>query len=247
VIAPVVDIADVSKGYGGLRPLRIQRLTVSAGDHVALIGLDQPMAEVFVSLVTGAALPDRGLVTIFGQSTAAIVDGADWLSVVDRFGIITERAVLLDGLTVLQNLAVPFTLDIDPLHDEIASRAASLADEVGLPAAGWDKPVAALDPASRVRVRLARALALDPAVMLLDHATAFVDRDQIAPLGQSIRRVAASRGAAIVAVTADPAFASAVADRVLTLDAASGRLAPRRGSRWFGRPGLTGFLLGCDV
>jgi ABC-type polar amino acid transport system ATPase subunit len=235
VIAPVLELADVSKRYGGLRPLRIQRLTVSARDHVALVGLDQPMAEVFVNLVTGATLPDRGHVAVFGRSTGAIVDGAEWLTVVDRFGIVSERAVLLDGLTVLQNLAVPFTLDIEPLPDEVAARAAGLAAEVGLPAPEWEKPVAALDARSRARVRLARALALDPAVILLEHATASVDRDQAVPLGERIRLVAARRGAAIVAVTADPVFARAVADRVLTLDAATGRLAPGRGSRWVGR------------
>jgi len=235
VIAPALDLTDVSKDYGGLRPLRIQRLTVSAREHVALVGLDQPMAEVFVNLVTGATLPDRGQVAVFGQSTGAIVDGAEWLRVVDRFGIVTERAVLLEGLTVLQNLAVPFTLDIDPLPDEVAARAASLAAEVGLPAPECENLVAALDAGSRARVRLARALALDPAVILLEHATASVDRDQVVPFAERIRRVAARRGAAIVAVTADPVFASAVADRVLTLDAATGRLAPRRGSGWFGR------------
>jgi ABC-type transporter Mla maintaining outer membrane lipid asymmetry ATPase subunit MlaF len=201
VIAPVLDLADVSMSYGGLRPLRIQRLTVSACEHVALIGLDQPMAEVFVNLVTGATLPERGQVTVFGQSTAAIVDGADWLALVDRFGIVSERAVLLDALTVLQNLAVPFTLDIEPL------------------------------PA---RVRLARGLALDPEVMLLEHVSASVDRDQIGPLGERIRLVAARRGAAVLAMTADRAFASAVASRVLILEPATGRLAPRRGSWWFG-------------
>ncbi len=176
---------------------------------------------------------------MFGQSTGAIVDGAEWLKVVDRFGIVTGRAVLLDGLTVLQNLAVPFTLDIEPLSDEVAVRAASLAAEVGLPAPEWEKLVAALDATSRARVRLARgAGALDPAVILLEHATASVDRAQAGvPFGERILRIAARRGAAIVAVTADPVFASAVADRVLTLDAATGRLSPPRGRGWFGRLG----------
>ncbi len=47
MIAPALDLTDVSKNYGGLRPLRIQRLTVSAREQVALVGMDQPMAEVF--------------------------------------------------------------------------------------------------------------------------------------------------------------------------------------------------------
>jgi ABC-type polar amino acid transport system ATPase subunit len=82
---------------------------------------------------------------------------------------------------------------------------------------------------------MARALALDPPVILLDHATATLDRGDVVPIGKHLRAVASRRGAAIVAVTADQVFAAAVAGRVLTLDAATGRLAASRGSGWFGR------------
>ena len=233
--APALDLAGVSKDYGGLRPLRIQRLTVSSGEHVALVGFDRPMAEVFMNLVTGASLPERGDVKVFGRPTAAIADSAEWLTVVDRFGIVTERAVLLDALTVLQNLAVPFTLDIEPLPDDVARRAADLARELDLPSSQWDKPVGALDAAARTRLRIARALALDPPVILLDHPTATLDRDEVVPIGEQLRSIATRRGAAIVAVTADQAFAAAVARRVLTLDAGTGRLSESCRSRWFGR------------
>ena len=228
---PLLELAGVSKDYRGLRPLRIEQLSVAGHERVALLGLDQPMAEVFVNLVTGTALPDRGDVRVFGRSTAAIVDSDEWLKVVDRFGIVSERAVLLEALTVLQNLAVPFTLDIDPLPPDAADRAARLAGEARLSAADWEKPVAALDGASRARVRLARALALDPALLLLEHPTTAVDREQVVGLAECIRSVAAARGVAVVALTADRVFASAVAGRVLTLDPATGRL---NGRGWFG-------------
>lgn len=233
--APVLELAGVSKSYGGLRPLRIQQLTVAAGEHVALMGLDQPMSEVFINLVTGASLPEHGDVKVFGQPTAAIADSAEWLTVVDRFGIVTERAVLLDSLTLLQNLAVPLTLDIEPLPDDVASRAAGLARELDIPSSQWKQPVGALDGAARVRARIARALALDPPVILLDHLTASLDRDNVVPIGEHLRSIAIRRGAAIVAVTADQAFADAVASRVLILDAATGRLSGSRRSGWFGR------------
>ena len=110
LVPPVLAIAGVSKNFGGLRPLRLQELTVDAGEQVALVGFDQPSAEVFVNLVTGATLPDAGTISLFGRPTADIVDSADWLAVVDRFGIVSARAVLLDQLTVIQNLAMPFTL-----------------------------------------------------------------------------------------------------------------------------------------
>ena len=119
--AAVLEFAGVSKNYGGLRPLRIAELRVPAGDRVAILGFDQPTAEVFVNLATGATLPEAGDVSIFGLPTRKIEDSADWLATVDRFGIVSERAVLLDALTVIQNLAMPFTLEIEPPPDAVRS------------------------------------------------------------------------------------------------------------------------------
>ena len=232
---PALELSGVSKSYGGLRPLRIHQLTVAAAEHVALIGLDQPMAEVFMNLVTGASLPERGDVNVFGRATTAIADSDEWLAVVDRFGIVTERAVFLEALTLLQNLAVPLTLEIEPMAADVASRTAGLARELAISPSLWEQPVGNLDPATRTRARVARALALDPSILLLDHPTAALDRADVVPIGEQVRSVATSRGAAIVAVTADQIFAAAVAARVLTLDAATGRLTESRRSRWFGR------------
>ena len=231
---PVLEISDVARDYRGLRPLRIERLAVGAGESIAILGLDQVTAEVFVNLVTGATLPDRGEVKVFGRSTAAIADSVEWLTVVDRFGIVSERAVLLDGLSVIQNLAMPFTLEIEPPPEDVRVRAEALAREVGVPEASWTAPMAQLDGSMWIRVRLGRAMALDPAILLLEHVSASARPGASASLGAEMRAVAARRGLAIVAATADEAFARAVADRVLTLDPASGRLAERsRG--WFRR------------
>jgi len=235
VTPPVVEIAGVSKGFGGLRPLRLQELTVAPGEHLALVGFDQPSAEVFINLVTGATLPDAGTISLFGRSTAAIADSADWLAVVDRFGIVSTRAVLLDQLSVIQNLAMPFTLEIEPPADDIRDRAERLAADVGLPAAVWTNAVSTLDEAARARIRLARALALDPGVLLLEHASAGLDRRTAASFGAAVRAIATRRGVASIAVTADEAFASAVASRVLTWEPATGRLTAGRGRGWFRR------------
>jgi ABC-type transporter Mla maintaining outer membrane lipid asymmetry ATPase subunit MlaF len=224
----------VSKDYRGLRPLRIVQLSVGAGEPVAILGLDHVTAEVFVNLATGATLPDRGDVKVFSRSTAAIADSAEWLAVVDRFGIVSERAVLLDGLSVIQNLAMPFTLEIEPPPDDVLVRAEALAREVGVPEASWRSPMAQLDAAAWLRVRLGRAIALDPGILLLEHVSASLGGAASAALGAEIRAVAARRGLAIVAATADAAFAHAVAARVLALDPASGRLTERRRG-WFRR------------
>jgi ABC-type lipoprotein export system ATPase subunit len=230
---PVLELTGVSRDYRGLRPLRIERLAVAAGEHVAILGLDQVTAEVFVNLVTGATVPDRGEVKLFGRPTSEIADSADWLALVDRFGIVSERAVLLDGLSVIQNLSMPFTLEIEPPPAAVQTRAEALAREVSLPENTWARPLGELDPTSRMRVRLGRALALDPAIVLLEHPTATLPRGDGVPMGRHMREVAARRGIAVVAATADEAFAAAVATRVLTLDAATGRLAEKRG--WFKR------------
>jgi ABC-type transporter Mla maintaining outer membrane lipid asymmetry ATPase subunit MlaF len=228
VTSAVIELSDVSKDYRGLRPLRIARLAIQPGERVAIVGLDQPAAEVFLNLLTGATLPDRGDVRVFGRPTSSIADSAQWLTFVDRFGIVSERAVLLEQLSVIQNLAVPFTLEIEPPPADVRDRAAALANEVGIDEATSSRAVGDLDPLSRARVRLARALALDPAVLLVEHLSAGLPRHDV----PSIRSVAARRGAAVVAATADRAFARTIARRVLTLDPATGRLS--EGSRWFG-------------
>ena len=101
------------------------------GEQVAILGLDQHAAEVFVNLITGATLPDQGGVTLFGRSTESISDSAEWLALVDRFGILSERAVLLEALSVVQNIAVPFTLEIEPPPDDVRHRAEALSGRSG--------------------------------------------------------------------------------------------------------------------
>jgi ABC-type transporter Mla maintaining outer membrane lipid asymmetry ATPase subunit MlaF len=234
VTAPLLKLSSVSKDYQGLRPLRIEHLEVGPGDQLAIVGLDRPAAEVFIQLVTGAMLPDRGEIIVFGRPTAAIQDSADWFATLDRFGIVSERAVLLDALSVIQNLAVPFTLEIEPPPGDVQTNVRALAGEVGLDAASWDRPVAELDPSSRLRVRFARALALKPAVLLLEHPSASLTGDDVARIGRDLRAVSERRGVAAVTLTADPAFAAVIAARAWTLQPATGRLVERPRS-WFRR------------
>lgn len=232
----LVAMAGVSKDYRGLRPLRVDRLEMFAGDRIGLVGFDQIAAEVLVNLLTGASLPDSGRVTIFGRATADVSDAADWLGVVDRFGIVSARAVLLDALTPLQNLAMPFTLDIEPLADDVRARAEALAEESGLAASTWERRVGTLDSAEQMRVRFGRALALGPAIVLLEHASAGLDATSAASFAQSVRASASTRGTAVLSIGVDEKFAGAVASRVLRWEPGTGKLQERRS--WFrGRAG----------
>jgi ABC-type transporter Mla maintaining outer membrane lipid asymmetry ATPase subunit MlaF len=230
---PPLELSAISKDYRGLRPLRIEKLVGDSADAVAILGFDRVAAEVFINLITGATLPDSGEVRLFGRATADISDSADWLAVVDRFGIVTDRAVLLTGMSVAQNLAMPFTLEIEPVNADVRRQTMRLAEEVELPPTSFDRIVAELDAGGQARVRLARALALDPRILVLDHASAGLSRDDVSRFGRLVGAAGRRRQAAILALTADREFADAVAGRVLTHHAATGHLEGRRG--WLSR------------
>jgi lipoprotein-releasing system ATP-binding protein len=220
----LVDIKDVVKGYAALRPLRVQSLTVSSGDVVSLTGLDAPAAEVFVGLVTGALLPDSGEITLFGQRTGSVSDSDAWLRMLDGVGILTDRAVLIAQFSVEQNIAMPFTLDIDPVAAEERPRVAALAEEVGLGTHVLNTPVAKASPEVVARVRLARALALGPSILLAEHPSASLPRAAVEAFAEDMARIARTRQLAVVTLTADREFAAALGGTVLALDAATGAL-----------------------
>jgi len=230
----VLEFRGVQKAYGGLRPLRIQQLEIARGQTLALMGFDRATAEVFVNLATGATVPDAGEVRVFGESTAAIADADAWLASLDRFGILSERAVLLDGLTALQNLAMPLTLEVEPLAESIRARVMRLGDEVGLHPRDLARPVAELSPAARLRVRLGRALALGPLVLLAEHPNASLPGDDVPLFAADFTKIVAARGLASVTLTSDRTLAAAVAGDVLTLQPATGELKAAIGwRRWF--------------
>ena len=79
----VLEIEGLRKNYAGLRPLRLKRLSIAAAERVAVEGFDAAAAEVLVNLVTGATLPDEGVVRTFGRSTADIANGDEWLASLD--------------------------------------------------------------------------------------------------------------------------------------------------------------------
>jgi ABC-type transporter Mla maintaining outer membrane lipid asymmetry ATPase subunit MlaF len=229
-----IEVRGVSKDYRGLRPLRVQQLEVRQGQSIALLGFDAAMAEVLVNLITGATLPDTGEVTVLSQSTSAITNGDDWLKTLDRFGLIGERSVLVDQFTVEQNLAIPFTLEIDDLGPKLKADIRRLGEEVGLSAADLAQPTASISAAVRLRLRLGRALALNPRVLLAEHPTASLSADDTPAFAADVSRIVAARDIASVIMTADRTFAAAVAEHVLTLEPATGALKRSEGwRRWF--------------
>jgi predicted ABC-type transport system involved in lysophospholipase L1 biosynthesis ATPase subunit len=231
---PAVVLRGVSKDYRGLRPLRVQELVVEPGSIVALSGLDQAMAEVLTKLITGASVPDTGEVVVLGTPTTAIADGDQWLQGLQRFGLFTDRALFVEQFTVEQTLALPYTLDFEGMTSDVRERVRKLAEEVGLAATRLAAPVLSLSPEAQIRLRLARAIALEPAVLLAEHPTASLSSVDTSGFAADFSRVATSRALTAIICTEDHAFAKRVASRRLTLQPATGQFtASSAWSRWF--------------
>ena len=232
----VLSLHDVRKDYHGLRPLRLQHLDLHDGESVALIGFDHVGAEVLSNLIMGGTLPDAGDIHAFGTLTRSITNVDDWLGAMHRFGILSDRIVLLESFSVEQNLALPFSLEIEPVPDHIRLRVRALAHEVGLDAALLGQAAGHLDPEALQRARLAKALALDPRILLAEHPNASLSADAGTRLARNLSSIAKRRHLTLLVMTADVNFAREAADRVLTVRAATGQLTPAGGWRgWFAR------------
>ena len=222
--APLLEITGLVKDYQALRPLRIRSLAVAPGDVLSVSGLDAIAAETLVHLVTGATLPDSGEIALFGQNTRAIADGDAWLKSLDGVGMVTSRGVVIEMFSVLQNIAMSFTLEVDPIDPEVLPKATALAREAGFAGESCDLPAGRSTPDAHMRIHLARALALEPRMLIAEHPSASLPRETVAAFGADLARLARSRGLALLALTADDEFAKAMGGVRLELVAATGEL-----------------------
>ena len=170
-------------------------------------------AETFVHLVTGATLPDTGDVSLFGRNTRGITDGEAWLKSLDGVGMITARGILIEAFSVLQNIALSLTLDVDPIDPRVIPQAGALARDVGIAANLFDAPVGKVAPDIKMRVHLARALALGPKLLIAEHPSAVLPRESVAGFGADLGNVARDRDLGLIALTADDSLAKALAAR----------------------------------
>ena len=229
----VLQMDGVSKNYNALRPLRLASLLMAEGDRVSIGGIDAGAGEVLVNLVTGASLPDAGEIRLFGRPTSDIANGDEWLQFLERFGIVSPRGVLLEGSTLEQNLAMPFTLEIDPVPAAVSDQVRQLAAECGLDPERWlPAPAGELPPDVRMIAHLARALALAPSFLVIEHPSADVPAGMREPLARAIARACDGRRLTALVLTNDEGFARMVAPRNLKLDGATGQLKPLK-KGWF--------------
>ena len=230
----LVQIRKITKDYRSLRPLRIESLDLHEGETLALCGFDHMTAEILVDLITAAIMPDSGEIRVFGQLTTAIADRESWLQTLDRFGLLTERAVLVEQFTVEQNLAIPYSLSVEDLSTDLKMRVAALAEEIGFAPSDLQRQSGVLPPLGRLRLRLGRALAMNPSVLLAEHPNATLVPEEAVSFGADLQRIVRARGMSALVLTADQDFARAAAGEVLMLHPATGTLKSSSvWRRWF--------------
>jgi ABC-type uncharacterized transport system ATPase subunit len=232
----VIELRNLTKDYGGLRPLRVAHFALRENETVALVGFDRATAEVLVNLITAATLPDSGDVDVFGSPTRLITDSDAWFRSLDRFGIVSERMPLVDELTVEQNLALPLSLEVDAMPADVRRQVREIAAEVAIAAAELERSMAAASADTRTRVRIGKALALTPRILIAEHPNAAVPPGELTRLGRELAAIAANRRLAMLVLTTDTGFATAVCNRVLSVSPATGDLTPVPSkTRWFRR------------
>lgn len=236
-MAPLIEARGVSKDYGGPRPLRLARLSCEASARLVIGGFGRDGAEMFVHLVSGAALPDEGEIRIDGVATRDITTDTAWLASLDRFGLVSNRAVLVEAMPIAANLALPLTLAVEPMASEVRAEVEALARDVELALDRLDAPASSLTPVERLRVHLARAVAQRPQLVLLEDPTRSLSSvgDRTA-FGRTLAAVAAARSLGWLALSDDDAFAEAAAGERWQVDPATGEVRRRRRGLWpFGR------------
>ncbi|MGH9407987.1 MAG: ATP-binding cassette domain-containing protein [Vicinamibacterales bacterium] len=207
--AIVLDKVDVARPRVGV-VLRGLSLSIARGETVALVGRSGAGKSTLLKVINGVIAPDRG---------EAIVDGrkvADW----DRFalrrgiGYVLQDVALFPHLTVGENVAlVPRLLGWD--RARVDARVRDMLALVDLPAATYvERDPHELSGGQRQRVGVARALAADPPILLMDEPFGALDPVTRAELHREFRRIQSALRKTIVLVTHDMAEAFVLADRV---------------------------------
>jgi phospholipid/cholesterol/gamma-HCH transport system ATP-binding protein len=190
-------------------------LEVAHGETVTVLGRSGSGKSVLLRLIIGLQRPDAGSIQINGQE---IVDlPRDRLNEIrKKLGFLFQHAALYDSLTVEENVAFPLRRHTDLPEAERKARAVELLSRVKLEE-DLAKMPADLSGGMKKRVGLARALALDPEIVLLDEPTAGLDPITAAEIIELIQQIQQERKTSAIVVTHDLRSVEALSDRVAVL------------------------------
>jgi branched-chain amino acid transport system permease protein len=210
---PVLTIEDLAKSFGGVTALEAVTLALRRGEILGLIGPNGSGKTTLVNLVSGFERPDRGEIRLGGARIAGLAPHA-----IARRGIARsfQSLALVEAMTALDTVALARRKRLP----EARAEAMHVLGRVGIAARAAD-PVARLPYGIRRRIELARALALEPTVLLLDEPASGLTPAEQEDLARRLRALA-SEGLALLVVEHNMPFLLGLADRVACLD--DGRL-----------------------
>jgi len=213
---PLIALEDVNIAFGAHRVLSAITLSVPRGQTVVVIGESGCGKTVLLKLVIGLIKPTAGRVFFDGRNLAELND-RDLTQQRLRFGFLFQGAALFDSLSVFDNVAFGLREQRRLSEKEIAGAVRDRLQEAGLPDGIDRKKPAELSGGMKKRVGLARALALNPEVMLYDEPTTGLDPIMSDVINELIVQTRQKHPVTSVVVTHDLNTVAKVADRVVML------------------------------
>ncbi|WP_312162485.1 ABC transporter ATP-binding protein [Phenylobacterium sp.] len=209
---PAIELSNIEKRFGAHSALAGVDLAIGPGEFVALVGPSGSGKTTLLKTINGLARPDAGAVRIAGEDAGAVP--AHVLR--RRIGYVFQEVGLFPHLTVAENIAVtPRLLGWE--RPRIAARTAQLLDLVALPQEVAVRMPSALSGGQRQRVGVARALAAEPKIMLMDEPFGALDPLTRDALGGDYRALHDKLDLTTVMVTHDMTEAVLLADRIVVL------------------------------
>jgi phospholipid/cholesterol/gamma-HCH transport system ATP-binding protein len=215
--APVIAVEDLLKSFGSQKVLNGVSLNVKRGETLAVLGRSGTGKSVLLRLIIGLEKPDSGTVRIHGQNIGGLA--LDELGEIrKKMGFLFQHAALYDSLTVEQNVAFPLQHhNQNTSKSEKAGRVRHLLAEVGMER-DLAKMPSDISGGMQKRVGLARALALEPDILLLDEPTAGLDPISASEIDDLILKLQEEHHMASIVVTHDLHSAKTIADRLALLN-----------------------------
>jgi len=215
--ASAVAVECLHKTFGSQKVLNGISLTVTRGETLAVLGRSGTGKSVLLRLIIGLDKPDSGSVRIHGQDIAGLT--LDQLGEIrKKMGFLFQHAALYDSLTVEQNVAFPLQHHKKRMSKaERADRVRQLLAEVGMEG-DLAKMPSDISGGMQKRVGLARALALEPDILLLDEPTAGLDPISAAEIDDLVLKLQQEHHMASIVVTHDLHSAKTIADRLALLN-----------------------------
>jgi phospholipid/cholesterol/gamma-HCH transport system ATP-binding protein len=213
---PLLTVDALSVTFGSQQVLRDISLELAAGETLVVLGESGCGKTVLLKTLIGLVSPTTGAIRFEGTSLADLSE-RELAHLRTRYGFVFQGAALLDSATIAENIAFPLREHTRLTDPEIAEIVSELVAEVGLPQSVLQKKPVQLSGGMRKRAGLARALALDPQLVLYDEPTTGLDPIMSDVINELILRVRQRPQTTSVVVTHDMRTAHKVADRIIML------------------------------